>query len=164
MPFERAEGRFMRSFTLPGLDGNPVDMFRFRGWKPLIVLFHAGADCTPCADLLRGLAADAARFEAEGAQIVSVSVGDGPQDRALAEVLQPHVLTLFDPQGVASAAQGFGDPALIITDRYGEIFAFWQPDTAQALPELEDIYGWLVWIEAQCQACTTVNWAKLGER
>jgi len=164
MPFERAEGRFMRSFTLPGLDGQPVDMFRFRGWQPLIVLFHEGAACAPCAELLHGLAADAGRIEAEGAQIVSVSAGAGPQDRALAEALRPHVLTLFDTEGIASRAQGFGLPALIITDRYGEIFAFWRPDAAQALPDVEDVYGWLEWIEAQCQACTTVNWAKLGEQ
>lgn len=163
MPFERAEGRMLRAFTLPGLDGSPIDTFRFRGWQPLIILFHAGAACAPCAELLRGLAADAARIEAEGAQIVSVSAGAGPNDRALAEALAPHVLTLFDPAESASRTQGFGLPSLIITDRYGEIFAFWQPDAEQALPSVEDVYGWLVWIEAQCQACTTVNWAKVGQ-
>ncbi|MFN8377713.1 MAG: TlpA disulfide reductase family protein [Anaerolineae bacterium] len=162
MPFERAEGRMMRAFTLPGLDGTPVDTFRFRGRQPLIVLFHAGAACAPCADLLQDLAANAARIEAEGAQIVSVSVGNGVDDRALAEALAPHVLTLFDSEGKASRLQGFNLPALIITDRYGEIFAYWQADTDQALPDVDDVYGWLVWIEAQCATCTTINWAKVG--
>jgi peroxiredoxin len=164
MPFERAEGQLLRSFTLPGLNGAPVDTFRYRGRQSLIILFHEGAACPECAELLRGLAADAARFEAEGAQMISVSSGDGPADRELAEAIAPHVITLFDATRRASAAQGFGLPALVITDRYGEIFALWRPDADQPLPSVEDIYGWLVWIEAQCAACTTINWAKMGDR
>ena len=163
MPFERAEGRLLRSFTLPGFDGTPVDTFRYRGRQSLIILFHDGADCAECAGLLRKLAADSARFEAEGAQLISVSTGDGPDERALAESIAPHILTLFDPQRKASGVQGFTPPALVITDRYGEIFALWRPDDEQALPAVEDIYGWLVWIEAQCAACTTINWAKVGD-
>jgi peroxiredoxin len=163
MPFERAQGRLLRSFTLPGLDGVPLDTFRFRGRNDLIILFHEGAACAPCAGLLRGLAADSGRFSAEGAQLLSVSTGDSPDDRALAEAIAPAVITLFDPTGKAASAQGFGVPALVITDRYGEIFALWRPDEEQALPSVEDVYGWLVWIEAQCAACTTVNWARVGE-
>lgn len=163
MPFERAEGRLLRSFALPGLDGAVVDTFRYRGNQSLIILFHEGAACADCAELLRGLAADATRFQAEGAQMLSVSVGDGPADRELAEAIAPHVITLFDPQRKASAAQGFDVPSLAITDRYGEIFALWRPDAEQPLPTVEDIYGWLVWIEAQCAACTTINWAKVGD-
>ena len=163
MPFERAEGRLLRSFTLPGPDGQPVDTFRFRGWNSLIILFHEGAACAPCADLLRGIAADAGRFEQEGARILSISRDEGPADRALAESVAPAVLTLFDPDGKANRAQGFGLPALVITDRYGEIFALWRSDEDQTLPTPDDVYGWLVWIEAQCAACTTINWAKLGE-
>lgn len=163
MPFERAEGRMLRSFTLPGRDGIPVDTFRYRGRQPLIILFHEGVACAACADLLRGLAADAGRFEGEGAQLLSVSKGSGPNDRTLAEAIAPQVLTLFDPEGKASSAQGFGLPALIVTDRHGEIFAYWQADEEQALPNVDDVYGWLVWIEAQCEACTAINWAKVGE-
>ena len=163
MPFERAEGRLLRSFTLPGLDGTALDTFRFRGRQPLIILFHEGAACAPCAALLRGLAADAERFASEGAQILSVSAGQGPDDRMLAESVKPAVLTLFDPAGKAVAAQGFSLPALLITDRHSEIFALWRPDPEQELPAVEDVYGWLVWIEAQCAECTTINWARRGE-
>lgn len=163
MPFERAQGRMLRSFTLPDLTGTPVDTFRFRGWKPLIVLFHEGASYAPGAELLRALAADAVRMESENAQMISVSTGDGPADRALAEAIAPQVLTLFDPAQKAASAQGFGLPALILTDRHAEIFAFWRPDEDQTLPTVDDVYGWLVWIEAQCAECTTINWARLGE-
>ncbi len=163
MPFERAEGRLLRSFTLPDLNGTPVDTFRFRGSKPLIVLFHEGAACAACADLLRGIAASAERFHNEGAQVISVSSGVGEADVALAGAIAPQILTLFDPTGKASAAQGFGQPTLVITDRHSEIFALWRPDEQHALPDVEDVYGWLVWIEAQCAECTTVNWNRVGE-
>lgn len=161
MPFERAQGRLLRSFTLPGLDGKPVDTFRFRGSRPLIVLFHDGAACTPCADLLRGIAADAERFHAEGAQIISVSSGTGEADKALAQAIVPQVLTLFDPEGKAREAQGFGEPALVITDRHSEIFALWRSDEHQTLPGVEDVYGWLMWIEAQCDTCSNFSWKQV---
>jgi peroxiredoxin len=158
MPFERANGRLLRSLTLPDLNGEPVDTFRWRGSKPLVVLFHDGVSCAPCADLLRALAADAERFTAEGAQLISVSSGTSDADKALAQAIAPQVLTLFDAQGHVRRGQNFDSPALVITDRHSEIFALWTSEADQLLPDLEDVYGWLVWIEAQCDTCSNFSW------
>jgi hypothetical protein len=68
------------------------------------------------------------------------------------------VLTLFDAEGQVRRGQNFESPALVITDRHSEIFALWTPDADQLLPDLEDVYGWLVWIEAQCDTCSNFSW------
>lgn len=158
MAFERTDGRLLRAFTLPDVNGTPVDTFRWRGSKPLIVLFHEGVRCAACASLLRGIALDSARFQAEGAQIISVSSGVSAADKALAGEIAPQVLTLFDATGKVRAANGFAQPALVLTDRHSEIFALWQPEAHKLLPDIEALYEWLVWIEAQCDSCSNYSW------
>lgn len=158
MAFERTNGRLLRAFTLPDVNGVLVDTFRWRGRKPLIVLFHNGLGCAGCVELLRGLAADSARFQAEGAQIISVSSGVSAADKALAREIAPSVLTLFDAEDKVREEKGFAQPTLVITDRHSEIFALWQPEAQKLLPDPEAIYEWLVWIEAQCDSCSNYSW------
>jgi hypothetical protein len=56
------------------------------------------------------------------------------------------------------ARQGLAVPAVVVTDRYGEVWAARPGGEAHRLPGGQDITEWLEFIEIQCPECGAPEW------
>jgi hypothetical protein len=55
-------------------------------------------------------------------------------------------------------ASGLPAMAVYITDRFGEVFAVFRESEKQAMPSVEEILGWLEFVNSQCPECSPPEW------
>ena len=48
--------------------------------------------------------------------------------------------------------------AIYITDRFGEVFAVFRESEKQAMPSVQEILGWLSFVNSQCPECSPPEW------
>jgi hypothetical protein len=92
----------------------------------------------------------------------AIVLGIGPEapagNQQLAVTLDLPFPLLSDPAGEAAAKQGLHPPAVVVTNRFGEIWAAWAGGDGHALPDGPAIQGWLDFIELQCPECGVAEW------
>lgn len=157
-PIRFADGRMLRYFELPDASGQLSNLEKYQRQRSLVLFFGHG-DCARCAALLRDYANWAASIRGEGAEPVAVLDSAGENTGLVAG----QVALLVDSEGRAVQAQGLRAPALLIADRYGEIYVAWEGGPTHALPSGEDILGWVVAIERLCEECTIPEWSLRGQ-
>jgi hypothetical protein len=123
-----ASGRLLQLFALPTSRGGIARLSAYKQRNNLVVFWFHAGDCAACRALLRGLAESVNVY----AQAEAVVLGVGSQ-----------------PANV---------PALLITDRFAEIWAAWDGGALHALPTPADIGGWLEFVELQCRECEAPEW------
>lgn len=141
-------GQVLPDLTLPGPAG-PVRLRAFRGRRNLVVAFVC--DEAPDRARLRDLAAlDLALYEATLVAIAPVTPG-----RAADLARETDALVLAD-QARETARHFLGGTvrALFVTDRWGEVWAWWRGDDLGALPSAAAVRDWLHLIEIQCPECS----------
>jgi peroxiredoxin len=147
-----ASGHMLRPFALPGDDGQTI---RSAGYRQRVnvalVLFHDG--CDACRTLLVRLAKDNASFREKNAVALAVGADGSAAAERLALELDHAFPILVDAEGRVAAAQGLTVPAVVVTDRFGEIWAAWEGGPDHLLPDLSEIMDWLDFIEIQCPEC-----------
>ncbi len=153
-----ATGQFLRSFILPDSAGQPVQLRQYLQRSNVVLFFHHGIGCPACRGLLRELAAHRNACEQEEAVVLVIGPDQPAENQQLAAQLGHPFPFLSDPAGRISAQQGLNTPALVIADRWGEIWAAWVGGVDHRLPAMQDIREWLVFIEAQCPECTIIEW------
>ncbi len=156
-----ASGRMLNAFTLPDSEGRAVSIWSYRQRLNLVLFFHHGSACSDCHEMLRELAAHASVFRDEEAAILAVGPDHPGEARHLAASLSDAFPILSDPPAEAAARQGLGVPSLIISDRFGEIWAAWTGGGHEALPSGEEIRRWLEFVELQCPECGVAEWPPL---
>jgi hypothetical protein len=118
----------------------------------------------PVATLLDGLAARADALTLEGAQVLAVvssrftavsQRGAWPFPTLVDEGARIHRLV-----GAGEAA-GKPTPAVLVTDRFREVYAAWR---GSALPGAQAILDWLVFINIQCPECGWPEWPAQSTR
>ncbi|MCC7450939.1 MAG: redoxin domain-containing protein [Anaerolineae bacterium] len=156
-PTESTIGRLLRFFALPSVNGREINLSDYRRYKNLVLFFHHGAACPVCQKVVQQLTADPDAYRQDRAVFVSISPDTpaplGPESDFVA---------LRDTDNHALQQQGFNNPSVIVTDRYGEIFAVWDGGATHDLPCLEDITEWLTFIENLCVDCTPQRWESRG--
>lgn len=152
-PMRVGDGRMLRYFALPDAAGRRFDLEQFQRQRGLVIFF-GHADCDRCAALLRDYTAHAATIRDEGAEPVVVL--DAPPR------LGGPITVLVDEEGKAVQVQGLHIPALLVADRYGEVYAAWQGGADHALPSGEDVTEWVVSVERLCEECTISEWSQRG--
>src|SRR5215203_4240698 len=109
--------------TVPDLDGNPVDLGRYIGRKPVFLEFWA-TWCELCEELLPQVRAAVAAYGSKVEFIgVNVTVNQSPERvRKYLETHKPGFRTLYDTEGTSIRA--YQVPAtsyVVIVDRSGTI-------------------------------------------
>lgn len=148
-----ASGRFLQSFALPARDGREVRPRDFRQRTNLVLYFFHGAGCLACRDLLADLGAHAAELRASSAKVLAISAAREEAAPSSTAEFGPDIVVLDDPGHAAAAAQDVEPPAVVVADRFGEIWAAWEGDGQHRLPNAQDIIEWLEFIEIQCPEC-----------
>lgn len=157
-PVRMADGRMLRYFELPNGAGQPVNLEKYQRQRSLVIFFGHGG-CAQCTALLEDYAIRAETIRDEGAEPVVVLDGVDNSSRAAATALT----LLVDGEARAVEAQGLHNPALLIADRYGEVYVAWEGGTAHALPPGDEVVSWVISIERLCEECTISEWSARGE-
>lgn len=144
------EGRMIGPFALPDAAGRQVRFRDYRERRNLVIMFHHGVQCAACRHLLQALAAQVAVLHEQ--QAVVLTIGPDSDDRALkfAAALGQAMLLLIDPVGRTVARAGLRVPALVVADRWGEIWAAWEGGAEHALPPVTELEAWLNIIQCDC--------------
>jgi hypothetical protein len=65
---------------------------------------------------------------------------------------------LSDAAGQVAAREALGAPAVLITDRFSDIWAAWDAGAGHAFPSPQEISSWLEFVELQCRECEAPEW------
>lgn len=158
-----ASGQQLHDFTLPDSAERPVQLWQYRQRSNVLLAFHHGADCAACSAFLRELALHMDAYRQEETVVLAIGPDQQTKNLLLAAQLGHPFPLLSDPAGRILAQQGLNTPSLVITDRWGEIWAVWDAGTDHRLPSTQDILRWLVFIESQCPECTMIEWTDQEE-
>jgi peroxiredoxin len=151
----------LRFFSLPSVEGRIENLSQFRRQFNLVIFFHHDEiKCAACRLTLDELGDSIDRMEEEKGRVVAVGptrlVGE-QQGRADSD---RSILRLIDSDGHAAVEQGVTVPSLLITDRFGEVYAAWQGGSEHQLPRGEEVVSWLSFIETLCDECTPSSWTE----
>jgi len=144
-----------RGNRLPGFSGktpagNDLRLRDFYQRRNLALVFTHGPECDACRRFLEELAARRPAVQAEDGEILAVL--GGPAENA-ADLPFPAVL---DQDGEIHRRYGLldaqGEPlaAVLLSDRYGIIFASAVADDRHALLPVDEVIGWLEFIACRC--------------
>ncbi|MGH8568885.1 MAG: redoxin domain-containing protein [Gammaproteobacteria bacterium] len=155
-------GETLPGFTLPGSDGASVSLESYRGRTNLVLVFAGEKlDASPLTVMLDELVARTEEFTLEAAQVL-VAVTSRPtpvpqRGRWAFPLLVDDGGRIHRRVGAADAA-GRPSPAVLVTDRFREIFATYLPGLGSTLPGAKEILDWLVFINIQCPECGVPEW------
>ncbi|MEW6612771.1 MAG: peroxiredoxin family protein [Pseudomonadota bacterium] len=128
------------SFTLPDIHEHQTALGDYRQRQPVVLLFWDGDE-----SLLHDFARHYPAYQALGAEVLAVGGERPPAGEWPFPVLVDHA-------GAVSARYVERTPAVLVLDRFGELYAGWQGPWP-AGPEHRDILGWVRLTELQCPEC-----------
>ena len=141
-------GQEAPGFTLPRAGGGEVSLSDFRGVRNVVLFFFPQAFSPFCTPQLRAVGANEARYSAEDAQVIGISVDNHEPLRVFAEQLgltDEILLSDFEPKGAVAAAYGVYSPApwgmagraVFVVDRNGIVRHRALTETPLELPDEE---------------------------
>ena len=144
------EGRMLRPFALPDAAGKQIRFRDYRQRRNLVLFFHHGGACAACRSVLQALARYVPAFLE--AQAAVLAIGPDPGDQAHMPAAEPGQTfrLLSDPEGNTAARAGLVVPALVVADRWGEIWSAWEGGEQHALPHGDELMEWLTIIQCDC--------------
>jgi hypothetical protein len=133
---------------LPRAGGAPPSPLRGRPREAVVLVFPRNAP--PWRDYLRRLAAEARAFGDWDGRAVAVPPDDDPAWDDVAAELGEDLWVLRDEGDVLRT--GEDRPAVVVADRYGEIYRVWrvQDEAGSPGPEPRDLEEWLQFLALQC--------------
>ena len=158
-----ASGHHLQPFTLPDATGRTVQLWQYLQRSNVVLFFHHGVDCAACRAALQELATHTDAFSQEETTVLAIGPDQLAENQQLADQIGHPFPFLRDSTGQTVAQQELDIPALVIADRWGEIWAAWVGAADHRLPSWQEILQWLVFIEAQCPECTMIEWTEQGE-
>lgn len=156
-----ASGWRLSPFALTDSDGRIVDLWGYRQRLNFVLFFHHGASCPSCRSMLELLAERVTTFRDAEAAVLGIGLHDVAESRRMASAIGFAFPLLSDPSGQAVAKQGLEIPSVVVSDRYGEIWAAWSGGQQHALPDGAEIERWLEFVELQCPECGVAEWPPL---
>jgi peroxiredoxin len=156
-----ASGQRLHAFILPDAAGQPVQLWNYLQRSNVMLFFHHGGTCAACQAFLHELGTQLNTYRQQETALIAIGPGSPDENRQLAARSGPPFPCLSDPAGRVIAQQGLTSPALVLADRWGEIWAAWQCGPGHQFPSQQDILQWLSFIQAQCPECTMIEWTDL---
>ena len=150
--------------SIHAADGRTVQAWDYKQKKNLVIAF-LDANCGPCEDFLRGLAARVSELREKEA--VALIVFLEQPARRVTDSLPSGIIVGTDMPGNSAraflgedafASRGFVRGGVFVTDRYGELFAQWAIDRHK-FPAIAEIFAALDHVEMACDECSTPLWA-----
>jgi peroxiredoxin len=153
-----ASGQRLHAFILPDSTRRPVQLWDYLQRSNVMLFFHHGGNCAACEAFLHELGTQLDTYRQEETAIIAIGPDKPAQSQQLADRPGHPFPCLSDPAGHIIAQQSLTPPALIIADRWGEIWAAWPCGPDHQFPSQQDILQWLSFIQAQCPECTMIEW------
>jgi peroxiredoxin len=153
-----ATGRLVRHFALPSTTGDIIGLSDHKQRHNMVIFLHHGPSCRKCCALLIELSQSLERFDQAEAVVLAISCDPLDVLRSFATELRLQLPLLSDPAGQVARNENIKHPAIIVTDRFGEIWAAWSSDDTHALPSVQDVRSWLEFVELQCRECEAPEW------
>lgn len=154
-------GQQLGGFSLQGV-GRTITFNDYRGRRNLVIMLLAGEGREAWRSLLVELANRYPEIRELTAEVIAVFPDE---DRARqAEVPFP---VAWDPGGAFLRRYGLGPAgqqvsALLVTDRYGEVYQYDLFDPAAPSPQADQVLNTLLYIEKQCPECGAPVWQAPG--
>jgi len=157
-------GELLPGIALPSAEGRQVRLSDYRGRSNLVVILAGGMDDENLLRLLREAARKHSDIAAEEAEVIVILAKDrAGRTPSVVKVDWPFVV-LIDGNGHAHRlfnaldAGGTAVPAILIADRFGEIYAEFSSKERQGLPGIDEVLQWLFFINSQCPECGAPEW------
>lgn len=155
-------GQRVPNFTLTDLHNQPVNLARYRGQKNLVLVFLGSVAANEIQAMLKEYSSKYSRIQEENGQVV-VFLPLAWQ-KAVSELGELPFPVLLDADEKAHRSLLAGGPgsdlasAVLITDRFGEIYAAYRKGEEAFPPSVEEVLRWLNFIEIQCPECGAEEW------
>jgi hypothetical protein len=149
--------------TIRTPDGHTVRAWDFKQKKNLVIVFLDVA-CGPCEEFLQLFVDRAAALREREA--VTLAVFLEPVPIALTQGLPQEIVAGSDISGHSTrrflgddaiSAKARGGRGVFVTDRYGELSAFWVAQQHE-FPGIEEIFKSLDHIQIACEECFMPHW------
>jgi peroxiredoxin len=124
----------------------------------VVILLHHGPGCRACRSTLIELNQSVDTFKQAEAVVLAISSDALPVLRSFASDSGLQFPLLSDPTGQVARNENLTIPAVVVTDRFGEVWAAWSSGDTHTLPSMEDVCSWLEFIELQCRECEAPEW------
>ncbi len=144
-----ASGRRLRAFELTGETGHRRRLRDCLRRTNVVIFLYHGPDCPACREYLRALA-QAARQLREEDETAVLAIGPSVFTPGVPRTPAFPIPLLIDNVGATAAEEGVTVPALVVADRFGELWAAWVGGEEHQLPSLPEIRAWLDLIQLQC--------------
>lgn len=139
------KGMILPSLRLRELSGGELALDAGRGRHSLVLFLTHPAGCAPCEMMLRELMEGYSELVAEGAEIVAVLPAVPTPGEVFRSGPHPPFPVLVDADRSLD-----GGAAIVIADRFGEIFHLARAGERHHLPAVAEIAKWLAFIGVQC--------------
>lgn len=139
------KGNILPAFCLPAASGEEVRIGEFRGRRNLVLFLTHPPGCAACEQKLRELTDARGELREEEAEVLAVVPGSAAEVREMKRRLALSLPLLIDADRTLS-----GGAAMVVTDRFGEVFAITRSGEGHRLPTVADIAGELAFIGMQC--------------
>ncbi len=143
-------GALLPDVTLTSTRGQPVRISDYRGHRALVLLLLGESRDAAIFERLLALADHYAEIRQEGAEVLAIV----PGAREAEEIARVHPFPfpiLVDADKRAHCRyEAVERGALLIADRYGEIYFIHAAAEEHSLPSVEEILSWIRFTEAQC--------------
>jgi len=157
-----AKGHVIRDFCMCSSKGQAVLLSRYRGHSNMVLVFAGDSDFA--GDLLSSLKRHQRDLAENETRVLAIVAGAQQRACEVKHALRLDFEVLVDVDGTVHRSMGAGDqlehllPAVFVTDRFGEVFAAYKAGQAKSLPSVEEILGWIDFINSQCPECGPLEW------
>jgi peroxiredoxin len=145
------------SLVLPDVAGKEVRTGDYRGRCNLVLFLSHPPGCERCQGTLQELAAGYGGLAAADAEVLAIIPGAAEETAILQLRLGIPFPVLVDAGAMAVRTLG-GGAAVIVVDRFGEIFNLSRAGEGHEMMTVLEIADWLNFIEVQCPECGAPDW------
>lgn len=136
----------LRLATAPS--GAPVDLRRW-GREATVLVWIDDSSCERCRAYVQELDRHREDFAAWDGRVIVVVPAPLEEAARLKRDLDLHLIVAGDPEHRSPLAGAEG-PALLVADRYGDVYYVTEADARHALPGPRELEEWLKFLATQC--------------
>jgi peroxiredoxin len=148
------KGELVPSFTLESeTRRGRIGPWDYKQRSSLVILILHGTSCDRCRARLESTASLYGEIRAIEAEVLAVMDDDVEALRRLALELRTPFPLLSDADGSVRSEYAGTGVGLFLVDRYNALFEGWVAPDADALPDTDEVRGWLAFLDIQCEEC-----------
>jgi hypothetical protein len=135
----------------PAGSPRPARLLGLRRDAALLLTVHER--CTACDDMLLSLATRIAEFRAWGGRVIVLACAADEALRLDMAIGGQLTCATIDAADAARIGMVPGSPGAHVIDRFGAVYAGFEPGDAHAFPEGVEVEEWFRFLATQCPEC-----------